>query len=66
MCEAFKVYFEKIEGLSNKELDRSVVELVAVENRNVALVIAHLSEIARSSIARQKPGLAHAMTRHED
>ncbi len=47
MCEAFKVYFEKIEGLTNKELDRSVVELVAVENRNVALVIAHLSEISR-------------------
>ena len=47
MCEAFKVYFEKPEGLTNKELDRSVVELVAVENRNVALVIAHLSEISR-------------------
>ena len=47
MCEAFKAYFEKIEGLTNTELDRSVVELVAIENRNVALVIAHLSEISR-------------------
>ena len=46
MCETFKACFEKLEGLTNKELDRSVVELVAVENRNVALVIAHLSEIS--------------------
>ena len=47
MCETFKACFEKLEVLTNKELDRSVVELVAVENRNVALVIAHLSEISR-------------------
>ena len=47
MREAFKACFEKLEGLTNKELDRSVVELVAVENRNVALVISHLSEISR-------------------
>ena len=47
MCAAFKAYFEKIEALTNKELDRSAVELVAVESRNVALVIAHLSEISR-------------------
>ena len=47
MCEAFKVYFEKIEGLANKELDLAVVKLVAFENRNVALIIAHLAEISR-------------------
>ena len=47
MCEAFKVCFEQLEGLTNKELDLAVMKLVAVENRNVALVIAHLSEISR-------------------
>ncbi len=34
MCETFKACFEKLEVLSNKELDLSVVELVAVENRD--------------------------------
>ena len=51
MCEAFKACFEKLEGLTNKELDRSTVDLVAVENQNVALVIAHLAEISRRKAA---------------
>ena len=46
-CEAFKACFEQLDGLTNKELDLSVVKLAAVENRNVARVIAHLAEISR-------------------
>jgi hypothetical protein len=47
MTETFKACFEKLESLSTQELDRSVAELVHVENRNVALVIAHLAELSR-------------------
>ena len=47
MSEKFTAYFERLEGLSTEELDRSVAELVRAENRNVALVIAHIAEISR-------------------
>src|SRR5437867_9244842 len=47
MGEKFTAYFERLEGLSTEELDRSVAELVRAENRNVALVIAHIAEISR-------------------
>src|SRR5688572_23605380 len=47
MSETFKACFEKLELLSTQELDRSVAELVQVENRNVALVIAHITELSR-------------------
>ncbi len=47
MTETFKACFEKLEALTTQELDRSVAELVQVENRNVALVIAHLAELSR-------------------
>jgi len=47
VSEKFTAYFERLEGLSSEELDRSVAELVRAENRNVALVIAHIAEISR-------------------
>lgn len=50
MCELFKAFFERLEGLSAQELDRSVAELVLAENKNVALVIAHLAEISRRKV----------------
>jgi hypothetical protein len=50
MCESFKACFHRLEGLSSQELDRSVADLVRVENNNVALVIAHLAEIARRKV----------------
>jgi hypothetical protein len=47
MSEKFTAYFERLEGLSTEELDRSVAELVRAENRHVALVIAHIAAISR-------------------
>jgi hypothetical protein len=47
MSEKFTAYFERLEGLSTEELDRSVAVLVRAENRHVALVIAHIAEISR-------------------
>jgi len=47
MIDKVKTYFERLEGLSTEELDRSVEELVRVEKRNVARVIAHIAEMSR-------------------
>ncbi|HVR75866.1 MAG TPA: hypothetical protein VMT52_16160, partial [Planctomycetota bacterium] len=47
MTETFKTCFEKLEALTIQEIDRSVAKLVQVENRNVALVIAHRAELSR-------------------
>ena len=47
MIERFKVYFEKLEGLSTEELDRSAERLVRLEKGNVALLIAHIAEMSR-------------------
>lgn len=47
MIERFKAYFEKLEGLSSEELDRSAEKLVRLEKRHVALLIAHIAEISR-------------------
>jgi len=47
MIENVKTYFERLEGLSTEELDRSTEKLVRAEKRNVALVIAHIAEMAR-------------------
>jgi hypothetical protein len=47
MMEEMKTYFERLEGLSTEELDHSVEKLVRAEKRNVALVIAHISEMSR-------------------
>jgi hypothetical protein len=45
--ERFKAYFEKLEGLSSEELDRSAEKLVRLEKQNVALLIAHIAEMSR-------------------
>ena len=47
MNEYIKTYFERLEGLSTEELDRSTEKLVRDEKRNVALVIAHIAEMSR-------------------
>jgi 5-methylcytosine-specific restriction endonuclease McrA len=47
MTEKMKAYFQMLERLSTEELDRSIESLVRVEKRNVALMIAHIAEIAR-------------------
>ena len=47
MIERFKAYFEKLEGLSSEELDRSAERLVRLEKQNVALLIAHIAEMSR-------------------
>ena len=47
MNENIKTYFERLEGLSTEELDRSTEKLVRDEKRNVALVIAHIAEMSR-------------------
>jgi hypothetical protein len=47
MVERFKTYFETLEGLSTKALDRSAVQLVRAEKQNVALLIAHIAEMSR-------------------
>ncbi|MCP3676573.1 MAG: hypothetical protein GY721_02970, partial [Deltaproteobacteria bacterium] len=44
-----KLYMEKLESVSDEELESTVVELVAVETRSIAMVIAHLSEIYNGS-----------------
>ncbi|MGH9459749.1 MAG: hypothetical protein ACRD1X_00915, partial [Vicinamibacteria bacterium] len=47
MIEKIKTYFETLEKLSTEELDRSIEKLVRVEKRHVALMIAHIAEMAR-------------------
>jgi hypothetical protein len=47
MNDRFKKYFERLEGLSTEELDRSAEKLVRAEKQNAALVIAHIAEISR-------------------
>ncbi len=47
MIEQVKKYFGTLEGLSTEELDRSTEKLVRAEKRNVALVIAHVTEMSR-------------------
>ncbi len=47
MIEQIKAYFESLERLSTEELDDSIEKLVRVEKRNVALMIAHIAEMAR-------------------
>jgi hypothetical protein len=47
MIERMKSYFDTLEGLPTEELDRSIVKLVGVEKRNVALMIAHIAEMSR-------------------
>ena len=47
MVKKFKTYFESLEALSTKALDRAAVQLVRAEKRNVALLIAHIAEMSR-------------------
>ena len=47
MIEKIKTYFETLASLSTEELDRSIDKLVRAEKRNVALMIAHIAEMAR-------------------
>jgi hypothetical protein len=47
MVKKFKTYFESLERLSTKALDRAAVQLVRAEKRNVALLIAHIAEMSR-------------------
>jgi hypothetical protein len=47
MVKKFKTYFESLEALSTKALDRATVQLVRAEKRNVALLIAHIAEMSR-------------------
>jgi hypothetical protein len=47
MVEKIKTYFETLEKLSTEELDQSIEKLVRVEKRHVALMIAHIAEMAR-------------------
>ena len=47
MTDRFKKYFERLEGLSTEELDRSAEKLVRAEKQNAALVIAHIAEMSR-------------------
>ena len=47
MIEQIKTYFESLERLSTEELDDSIEKLVRAEKRNVALMIAHIAEMAR-------------------
>jgi hypothetical protein len=54
MIEKFRNYFETLEGLSTEELDRSVEKLVRAENRNTALVIAHIAEMSRRKGALER------------
>jgi len=54
MIEKFRSYFETLEGLSTEELDRSVEKLVRAENRNTALVIAHIAEMSRRKGALER------------
>ena len=50
MKERTASYFKKLGALSDTDLDRSAGSLVAEEKRNVACLIAHLSEIDRRKI----------------
>ena len=50
MKESSVASFERLEKLSASELNRSAERLVARENRHVASLIAHLSEISRRKI----------------
>ena len=45
--DKFTSYFERLEELSNEQLGRSTEKLVRTEKQNVALVVAHIAEIAR-------------------
>ena len=54
MIEKFENYFETLEGLSTEELDRSVEKLVRAENRNTALMIAHIAEMSRRKGALER------------
>lgn len=54
MIERLQSYFEKLEGLSSEQLDRSVEKLVRNEKRNTALVIAHLAEMSRRKAALER------------
>ena len=57
MSETLKACFEKLEALTTQELDRSVAELVQVENLNVALVIADRAGQQTDSSPREiQPG----------
>ncbi len=47
MINQFRTYFGTLEKLSTKALDRSAVRLVRAEKQNVALLIAHISEMSR-------------------
>ena len=47
MIDKVNTYFEKLEGLSTEELDRSVEDLLRAEKRNVAYVIAHIAEMSK-------------------
>ena len=47
MMNKFKSYFETLKGLTIEELTQSAENLVRVEKRNVALLIAHIAEMSR-------------------
>lgn len=54
MVERFKAYFERLQRLSNEDLDRSAEKLVLCEKRDVALLIAHLAEISRRKVELER------------
>src|SRR4029450_8448372 len=54
MRETCETCFERLETLSNDELDLSAVALVRAENRNAADLIAHLAEISRRKAALER------------
>ena len=47
MVKKIKSHFETLEGLTTEALDHSAVKLVRAEKPNVALLIAHISEMSR-------------------
>jgi len=52
MVKKFKTYFESLEALSTKALDRAAVQLVRAEKRNVALLKRRLGGAAAPGCER--------------
>ncbi len=46
----FEAYFEKLEGLSSEEIDRSAERVVVEEKQQVALLNAHLAVISGKKV----------------
>src|SRR4030095_3550828 len=54
MRETCETCFERLETLSNDELDLSAVALVRAKTRNAPALIAHLAEISRRKAALER------------